>query len=167
MTEPLRIDQLTRAEIAGIQARLAAAGFDPGAQDGVWGPCTAQAYTDYVATSQRPSVEVGPAPARPWWESRAVLGALVAIFAGVVGLAGWEVDRAQLTEIIIQVVALGGAIVSWWGSVKRKGPIDPTAVLPGVRLPSRVSPAPLPTNTQQFEKRGAADHDPLGHFRSD
>lgn len=51
---------------------------------------------------------------KPWYTSRTVWGALVAIGASVLGL--WEVDisqveQARATDAIVQVVgALGGAV---------------------------------------------------------
>ena len=43
-------------------------------------------------------------PAKPWYRSRAVIGALVSILALVCALCGLEVDKASLTNWILDAV---------------------------------------------------------------
>jgi hypothetical protein len=166
MTESLRLDQLSAEQIAAVQAEMVKFGFDPGPVDGIWGKRTARAYSGYITALARPRELVAPAPAKPWWQSRAVIGSLVAIGASAAGLAGWEIDGAALTEIVLQVLALAGAVLAWWGTVRRKGPIDPGAVLPGVRLPNRLPEHTMPPSAAK-SARSTTDDDPLGHFRGE
>jgi hypothetical protein len=57
---------------------------------------------------------------------------LATIIVGVAGLAGYALDVAQITEIVVSASALVAGILSTVGSLKRKGAIDPTLVM---RLP--------------------------------
>lgn len=133
----MRSDALTRDDIRALQERLASIGFDPGRADGVWGPRTAAAYDAYLATraTQITVPILSPPAAKPWWQSRRIIGAAVAVIAGLAsGFAGVSVDATETTELVMQVISLIGAVVAWYGSIKGSRPIDPDLVLPGVRL---------------------------------
>jgi hypothetical protein len=136
---------MSKSEILELQRRLNEVGLaylvlgEPLAEDGIYGPDTDRVYTEWLdRDSVMPSVT--PPPAKPWWTSRGLLGGLATIIVGVAGLAGYALDVAQITEIVVSASALLAGILSTVGSIKRKGAIDPTLVarLPGgrdVRLP--------------------------------
>jgi hypothetical protein len=131
----MRLDNLTRDDIRALQERLGSLGFDPGRYDGVWGPRTSAAYDAYLATRERPVMAVTPPVAKPWWQSRRIIGAGVAVLAGLASaFTGVAVDAGETTELVMQAISLIGAIVAWYGSIKGTQPIDPDLVLPGVRL---------------------------------
>jgi hypothetical protein len=140
----MRFEDLSRDDLKALQERLELLGFDPGRVDGIWGPRTARAYEAYLATRPTaPPVIIQPAAAKPWYLSRRIIGAVVAMVAAGAGLAGYSVDAAETTELALQVVTLLGAIVAWWGGIKGKAPIDTGLIAPGIRLPQRVRHLPL------------------------
>ena len=169
----MRFDDLTRDDIRAMQERLASLGFEPGRADGVWVPRTAKAYDAYLATR---SVEISvpmmaPPPAKPWWKSRRIIGAVVAVVAGLASaFAGVSVDATETTELVMQTVSLVGAVLAWYGSIKAARPIDPDLVLPGVRLnrglrkPVR-SPAPRAVPPDDDDEAGywGSDRGPFGN----
>lgn len=71
---------------------------------------------------------------KPWWESRAVLGALVTVAASVAALAGWTLNVETTTELLFSALTLAGGVLSWWGRVVAERPISRTQILPGVNL---------------------------------
>lgn len=71
---------------------------------------------------------------KPWWESRAVLGALVTVAASLAALAGWTLNVEATTELLFSALTLAGGVLSWWGRVKAAQPISRTQVLPGLNL---------------------------------
>ena len=71
---------------------------------------------------------------KPWWQSRAIVGALVVVFAQVASLFGLVVDEPAATEAAFGLVTLVGAGLAWWGRVKATKPISRTKVLPGVNI---------------------------------
>lgn len=87
---------------------------------------------------------------KPWWMSRAVVGSVVTVAVGVAGIAGWSVDAAATTELVVSLLTMVSGAVAWWGSVQRKTPIDKQQVLPGVRLPGPgvVREPTVPPDTQ-------------------
>lgn len=55
---------------------------------------------------------------KPWYLSRAVWGALIAIFASIAGTFGimlGEQDQASLTDAILQISGAFGALVALYG----------------------------------------------------
>lgn len=127
---------MDRARIIELQRQLIERRLlPPGADDGVWGPKTAAAYDVYIQRQHGDDVlaKAAPPAAKPWWQSKALLGALGTIVVGLAGLAGWEVDSGQVTELLVGLGALVSGIVAFVGTVRRKAPVDPDLVLPGVR----------------------------------
>jgi hypothetical protein len=128
---------MNKSEILELQRRLNEVGLaslvlgELLTEDGIYGPNTDRVYTAWLdRDSVMPSVT--PPPAKPWWTSRGLLGGLATIIVGVAGLAGYALDVAQITEIVVSASALLAGILSTVGSIKRKGAIDPTLV---ARLP--------------------------------
>ena len=74
--------------------------------------------------------------AKPWWQSRAIWGAIMTAAAGLAGLAGYSIDAPAATEAVIGLVSLIGAGLAWWGRVQAERPIS-RDVVPGVTLPER------------------------------
>jgi len=51
---------------------------------------------------------------KPWWQSRTIIGALVAVLASFV--SGFDAAaQAELVDVIVSVVAAGGAAVALVG----------------------------------------------------
>ena len=78
--------------------------------------------------------EIGPEPesieatveafgAKPWYQSRAIIGGLVAILASILGLWGIDLDQAAATEIALNAAPLIGGALAVWGRVKATRPI--------------------------------------------
>ena len=155
---------MTKTEVIDLQRDLYRLGFYAGPIDGIYGPNTERAYSDYWATRhieiQVPVVT--PEAAKPWYASTALLGALVTIAGAAAGLAGWEFDVESAKDLLPAVITLLGGIAAWVGTIKRKAPIDPTLVARvgthDIRLPSRVRSDPLPTGSTTGHK------DPRGLF---
>jgi hypothetical protein len=74
---------------------------------------------------------------KPWWQSRAIWGSLIAAAAGLAGLAGYTVDVPAVTEAIVGAATLVGAALAWYGRLRAERPISPRKVLPGLELPER------------------------------
>ncbi|MBK1710764.1 hypothetical protein [Marichromatium gracile] len=64
-----------------------------------------------------------PTPAKPWWRSRAVIGALVVVLAQVASAAGITLDSAALTDALVELISLVGAGVAIWGRVRARVPL--------------------------------------------
>jgi peptidoglycan hydrolase-like protein with peptidoglycan-binding domain len=114
---------MTRAEIIALQRQLLSAGYGLKV-DGVYGPRTAEAYQDWL-NSITPSTALTPAPvaAKPWYLSRSILGILATAIAGILGRSGYLVDASELTNVLLQVVEIGGLLLAFVGTVKRRAPI--------------------------------------------
>lgn len=58
---------------------------------------------------------------KPWYQSRAIIGALVAILAGLLSLFGIDlsdIDQAELTTLAMNLFAIGGGLLAFYGRVK-------------------------------------------------
>jgi hypothetical protein len=143
---------MTKSEILELQRRLNEVGLaylvlgEPLKEDGIYGKNTKAVYKEWLdRDSVMPSVT--PEAAKPWWQSRAIIGLLTVGLAWGAGKMGWLVDDEQITQILLAVLEAVGLVVAAIGTVKRKAPIDPTLVarLPhgrDVRLPVRAYRAP-------------------------
>jgi hypothetical protein len=161
------IDQLDRSEIAEIQLRLTQLGFGDLAPDGIWGPRTARAYTSYLATMPV-SLAVPPPADKPWWTSSALIGGLISATAWGASFAGFEFNVEAAKQAIPELIGAIFAVVAVIGTWRRKAPIDPTLVAPGVRLPRRVQPAPLSPDADRSSRPGRPEVDRArGHFSDD
>lgn len=157
---PLR-DPRYAPETAALQETLRAAGYDL-VIDGVMGPKTAAAVADY----QRRLAEA-PAPPKPWWTSRALLGALATLIVGLASTAGYVIDGAALAELLVAIATAAAGALSFYGTLKRKQPIDPTLVARGTRLPGRVRHADTLPPDASRPASGQPRRDPRGLFSDD
>lgn len=160
---------MNKNDVKELQRTLNDAGYGPIDVDGIYGKKTAAAYQDMLrdsnAAGEGSELPVPPA-AKPWWASRAVLGSVAVIITGLAGVAGWSLDATQTTDLIYAIVTVVFGAISWWGSVKRKGEIDPTLVLPNMRFhPVRMRGDGLPTNSSPASYTGffdgASEHGPF------
>jgi uncharacterized membrane protein len=71
---------------------------------------------------------------KPWWESRAQVGALVALGATLLRAFGLEFDEGQATDVILAATQLIALVLAIWGNMQRTKPLDKKQVLPGIRL---------------------------------
>lgn len=141
----IRADRMKRADVLAVQQRLNALGFGPLTEDGVWGAKTADAYEAYLGTVNA-GPAVAPAPAKPWWTSRRAVGGAMALAFGLFGLTQYGLNADQLTDVALQLAELIALLVTVWGGIRAKRPIDPTLVMPGVRWPARrVQREPVPS----------------------
>lgn len=62
-------------------------------------------------------------PAKPWWQSRGVLGGLVAAAAGLGAVFGLEIDQAETLEIAMAASAAVGGLMAVYGRVRATKPI--------------------------------------------
>jgi len=153
---------MTRREVLALQQSLNGSGYayqltgEPLVEDGIYGPATEHVHRAWQDQHTRiPTLT--PSPAKPWWQSRAVLGLLASLLAMIAGRMGWSIDDGQITEILLRITEVGGLAVAAWGTIRRQAPIDPTLVARvgarDVRLPVRP------------ERKGNPDDDPRGVFR--
>ena len=112
-------------------------------EDGIYGPKTAEAY-QYYLNQQTPHNVPTPVPAgvKPWYLSRAVLGILATAIAGLAGRLDYVIEAGALTDALLQVVEVGGLVVAFIGTIRRRAPIDSFLVAPGLRIPTRADPLP-------------------------
>ena len=158
---------MSQSETLQLQRRLNEIGLayqilgEPLKEDGIYGPDTDRVYVNWL---DRDSIipSVTPEPAKPWWRSRAILGLLTVGLAWAAGKAGWLVDDEQITQILLAVMEAVGLLVATWGTIRRKGAIDPTLV---ARLPGR--DIRLPVRAERQTPRGPGRSDPRGHFSTD
>ncbi len=129
---------MTRTEILTLQ-RAINAEFGWGLrEDSIYGPQTAEAYQYYLNQKTPRNVPTpAPAGAKPWYLSRAVIGVLVSLIAVITERMGWIVDANTLTTLVVQVAEVAGLAMAFIGTVRRRQPIDPTLVAPGLRYPTR------------------------------
>lgn len=66
---------------------------------------------------------IEPSPAKPWWQSRTILGALVVMLAQVARLAGLEIDSAALTDVLLGLAELAGAALTLYGRLRATQPV--------------------------------------------
>jgi len=151
---------VTKREIVALQQSLNQNGFayvilgEALKEDGIYGPATDRVHRAWLDRDTTiPTVT--PQPAKPWWQSRAVLGLLASLLAMIAGRMGWSIDDGQITEMLLRAVELGGLALAAWGTVRRSAPIDPTLV---ARVGTRDLRLPVRTN-------GTPDGDPRGAFR--
>lgn len=100
------------------------------------------------------------------WQSRGVMGSLVAIIAFLLQLKGWHVDQGKLIDDLTQIIGLIGAIIGLYGRIKADSPIVWTrGTLPGgafnpeaeVRKAEAVQPpagGPLPSSIDPRRSSG-------------
>jgi hypothetical protein len=99
-------------------------GFYFGKIDGIWGNGSKKAYASYLATRPAPTLILEPPAAKPWWTSRALLGSLGTLITFALALVGISVESAALTEVLVLVSGAILSIISLWGTIDRKAPID-------------------------------------------
>jgi hypothetical protein len=135
---------------------------EPLAEDGIYGPDTDRVYTEWLnGNNVMPSVT--PEPAKPWWQSRAIIGLLTVGLAWAAGKMGWLIDDEQITQILLAVLEAVGLVVAAIGTVRRQAPIDPTLV---ARLPHGRD-VRLPVRAERKTPGGSGRTDPRGHFETD
>lgn len=137
---------MSKNEILALQRSLNQSGFaycvlnGPLVEDGIYGPNTDKVHRAWL-DKDTAIPTVTPAPAKPWWHSRAVMGLLASALAMIAGRLGWSIDDGQITEILLRVTEVAGLILAAWGTVRRQAAIDPTLVARAgthtVRLPMR------------------------------
>ena len=100
------------------------------------------------------------------WQSRGVMGSLVAIVAFLLQLKGWHVDQGKLIDDLTQIIGLIGALMGLYGRIKADSPIVWTrGTLPGgafnpeaeVRKAEPVEPphgSPLPSSIDPHRSSG-------------
>jgi peptidoglycan hydrolase-like protein with peptidoglycan-binding domain len=126
-----RIDLMPPEQVAELQQTLRDLGFYDGEVDGVWAYRTAWAYAEYWRNRNGAEINVpvvGPAPAEPWWESRAMQGALATIIVSLAGVAGYVLDSGEVAALILAASTLVSGIWSAYGTKNRRNPIDQTLV---------------------------------------
>lgn len=157
---------MTRDEIIHLQVTLNRRGFGPLAVDGRYGPQTAAAYARMLELSNAGgagnSIPV-PAPAKPWWASRAIIGSLVTVIGAIIGVvAEVQIDSGATADAIYSIIMGITSLFALYGTIRRKAPIDPTLVVPGVRLPvGRVQPSErVPTRAAETRQSDSPFADP-------
>jgi hypothetical protein len=74
-----------------------------------------------VAQVQLPVRVAEPAPVsdtKPWWASKGTIGAIVAVLALGLGMAGYQISaelQSEMVQAVLNVVALAGALVGLVG----------------------------------------------------
>jgi len=63
---------------------------------------------------------------KPWWQSRAIIGALVAVISGLVSLTGVVLspeDAQTLETLLLSLGSVVGGLLAIYGRVKAKSTI--------------------------------------------
>lgn len=176
MNQPIRIDEMTKAERQSVQRELIRLGYlapfrsdGQPSDDGIWGPRTDAAYGEYInATTNYSTLIVKPSVAKPWWLTRRAIGAVIALAGLAAQGFGYAIDADQTTDLVMQGIELGGEIVTYVGALiamigawNAKAPIDPTLVAPNVRI---AVPSRRVRSDELSPKDSAEYRDPRGHF---
>lgn len=64
---------------------------------------------------------------KPWWQSKAVWGSIVALAAGFATLAGLKLDATlqdQLAELITGAANVVGGLIAWYGRAKAEAALS-------------------------------------------
>nr|WP_295832847.1 hypothetical protein [uncultured Azospirillum sp.] len=59
--------------------------------------------------------------AKPWWQSRTMIGAGIAMGSGIASLAGFHIPvelQGQMTDIVVTAGSVVGGAVAVWGRLK-------------------------------------------------
>ena len=132
---------MTRAETLALQRAINAEYGWGLREDGVYGPKTAEAYQYYLNQKTPRNVPTpAPAGAKPWWQSRAIIGVLVSLIAVITERMGWIVDANTLTTLAVQVAEVAGLALAFVGTVRRHAPIDGGLIVRGVRYANTAYP---------------------------
>ena len=69
----------------------------------------------------------------PWYQSRVTLGAIAAVIAGILGMAGysfdvedqrfWVENVSQIAQLASSVIAIGAGVVAWYGRWRARKPL--------------------------------------------
>jgi len=146
--------------IADLQTKLNSLGYGPLKVDNQYGKATEVAYKAYLASQGNNMPVVAPASEVPWYCSRAMLGILSMIMTTFLGFFGWYIDSSSLTNVLYLVATLGGSVIALVGTVKRKGRIDKTAILPGIKLDKPLfSNNAYSSDESKVDASGAANYD--------
>lgn len=62
--------------------------------------------------------------AKAWYQSKTIIGALVAVLAALLGVAGVDVNQPVVVEVVLKLVEVGGSLVAIYGRVKADKPIS-------------------------------------------
>lgn len=70
-------------------------------------------------------------PEKLWYQSRAVIGGLVAALAGIAALFGVDIDQPVLTDLFLSLGSLIGGALAVWGRVRAEPPVRLRKPKPG------------------------------------
>lgn len=87
-----------------------------------------------VAQADREVAAQIEATSKPWWESRTIWGAVIVLVAQVALMFGVAVDVSAMTESVLALATLIGAILAWWGRLQADRPVSRTRVLPHIDM---------------------------------
>jgi hypothetical protein len=159
---------MTPSEVLELQRALNGSGLayavlgEPLEEDGIYGKNTVKVHRWHLDhDTSIPTIT--PEPDKPWWQSRAIVGLLAAVLAGAAQAMGLEIGSEEITAILLPLAEFVGLVLAMWGTVRRKGAIDPTLVM---RLP-RGRDVRLPVRAERQPPRGPGRSDPRGHFSTD
>jgi len=149
---------MTREEVREIQQKLLRLGFaDDLAVDGVFGPKTQRAYTQYLATRKDEDVRlISPPAAKPWWQSRTNIALLSMLIITVARFFGIDIEQAALTEILSSLAVAIAGIIGIITNAKRQAPIDNALIAPGLRV-SRLRSKALSANAPEPKRNNFSD----------
>lgn len=61
---------------------------------------------------------------KPWWESKTIVGAIVAMIGVLASMFGFEVvDNAAVSEIIMELMSIAGLLFAIYGRIVAEKPI--------------------------------------------
>ena len=103
---------------------------------------------------------------KPLWQSRTIIGAVVAIVAAVAGFKNIKIDVANLTDILVQASIIVGGILAIYGRIKATQPIKFLgATTPGgvfnPKAEVKKAEVAKPETGDRKSERGAASQDTL------
>ncbi len=58
---------------------------------------------------------------KKWYQSRGVIGSMISIIALAASFVGYKITPAEqvaAVELTLQAIALGGALLAWYGRIK-------------------------------------------------
>lgn len=97
---------------------------------------------------------------KPWWQSRALIGAAIVVLAQAARLLDIEVDTQATTDAVTSAITLIGAAMAWWGRVRATQPVR-------FRRPRAAGVAGGAADTDSNQRLHAAPHALPDHAAAD
>lgn len=60
---------------------------------------------------------------KPWWQSATIWGALAVVASQGAALVGYQLDAAQVSGLLTDLMGLAGGVLALWGRARAVRPV--------------------------------------------